>query len=248
MPVLIKLRIARLKFNPPLMKVTLIKRYKRFLADVIDEEGRTFTIHCPNTGSMKNCMEPGRFIWLSLSSNAKRKYAHTWELAETPAGDIAGVNTGRSNRLVEEAIVAGMVFDEPVLNVRREVAYGEEKSRIDLLVSLASGDCFVEVKNLTLMESSGNGFFPDSPSARGAKHLRELARIVDSGGRAMLFYCVQHSGIEQVAPARHIDPVYAAAFDEAKKVGVEFRAFKAQMSPKEVVLEKEIPVVDDLPV
>ncbi|MFC6978373.1 DNA/RNA nuclease SfsA [Microbulbifer taiwanensis] len=224
----------------PLQQATLMRRYKRFLADIETPSGETFTIHCPNTGSMKNCWVENTPCWYSDSGNPKRKYRHTLEVTTTPEGALAGVNTGRANALVEEAITNGIItelqgYDE----LRREVRYGDENSRIDLLLSGPQGDCYVEVKNVTLAEG-GRGLFPDAVSSRGAKHLRELQKLAGNGVRAVLFYCVQHTGIETVEAAREIDPEYAQTLDAAVAAGVEVIAYRASISAEEIVLAEAI--------
>ncbi|WP_444901020.1 DNA/RNA nuclease SfsA [Microbulbifer sp. SSSA007] len=230
-----------MKFTPSLQKATLLRRYKRFLADVESSEGEVFTIHCPNTGSMKNCWVEGGACWYSDSGNPKRKYRHTLEITTTPDGALAGVNTGRSNALVEEAIRSGVIGElQGYESLRREVRYGDENSRIDFLLSGDQGDCYVEVKNVTLAEGE-RGYFPDAVSARGAKHLRELQKLAEDGVRAVLFYCVQHSGIESVEAAHEIDPAYADALDSAVSAGVQVLAYKAQLGASEIVLAQELP-------
>lgn len=216
----------------PLYPATLVRRYKRFLADVILPSGETITVHCPNTGSMKNCIQPMSPCWYSLSTNPTRKYPQTLEVVTTPNGDLAGINTARSNDLVEIAIHAGVISElQGYSSIRREVAYGHEKSRIDFLLERDGQKCFVEVKNVTLMEQQGRGFFPDAVSERGTKHLRELAQMVSEGHRAVLLYCVQHTGIDSVAPADEIDPVYGKALRDAIANGVEVIAYKAKIDP-----------------
>ncbi|WP_444915634.1 DNA/RNA nuclease SfsA [Microbulbifer sp. TRSA007] len=230
-----------MKFTPPLQKATLLRRYKRFLADVESASGDVFTIHCPNTGSMKNCWVEGGDCWYSDSGNPKRKYRHTLEICTTPDGALAGVNTGRANALVEEAILSGVVSElQGYESLRREVRYGEENSRIDLLLSGADGDCYVEVKNVTLADGV-QGYFPDAVSTRGAKHLRELQKLAESGVRAVLFYCVQHSGIEMVQAAREIDSAYADALDSAVDAGVQVLAYRAKLDAEGVELAEALP-------
>ncbi len=232
---------------PPLQQGILLRRYKRFLADVRLASGEEITIHCPNTGSMKACLAEGSPCWFSTSDNPKRKYPNTWEIATTPAGDLAGINTGRANGLVQEAIELGVIaelqgYDE----CRTEVRYGEERSRIDLLLQGNPGDsraCYVEVKNVTLCEEGGQGLFPDAVSSRGTKHLRELALMVEQGQRAVLLFCVQHSAIERVSPAADIDPMYTATLREVVAQGVEVYAYQADLSPTEIVLRRALPVV-----
>lgn len=232
-----------MKLSPPLEKASLLRRYKRFLADIETPSGEIFTIHCPNTGSMKNCWVENSPCWYSDSGNPKRKYRHTLEVTTTPEGALAGVNTGRANALVEEAINGGVVTElQGYDSLRREVRYGAENSRIDLLLSGDAGDCYIEVKNVTLAEG-GRGLFPDAVSSRGAKHLRELQKLAEDGVRAVLFYCVQHTGIETVEAARDIDPAYAAALDEAVAAGVEVLAYRARIGAGEIALAEVIPFV-----
>ncbi|WP_299595671.1 DNA/RNA nuclease SfsA [uncultured Microbulbifer sp.] len=230
-----------MKINPALTEGKLLRRYKRFLADIEISSGEIITIHCPNTGSMKNCWEENTPCWYSDSGNPKRKYRHTLEITTTPEGALAGVNTGRANHLVEEAIVSGVVSElQGYPQLRREVKYGEENSRIDLLLSGEDGDCYVEVKNVTLAEGS-RGLFPDAVSARGTKHLRELQKMAEAGTRAVLFYCVQHSAIDSVEAAAAIDSAYTAALKEAVTAGVEVIAYRAQLGAGEICLYEPVP-------
>lgn len=233
-----------MKFSPPLTRGLLVRRYKRFLADVIAPSGEQITIHCPNTGSMRACLAPDSPCWYSHSASKTRKYPHTWEIATTPDGFLAGINTHRANALVQELLEAGLVPElAAYTHIRREVKYGTG-SRIDLLLKGDRlPDCYVEVKNVTLHEGQGRGYFPDAVSERGAKHLRELMAVVAGGERAVLFFCVQHSGIETVAAARHIDPRYADLLAEARAAGVELMAWQAHMSASEIRLSRPLPVL-----
>lgn len=233
-----------MRFIKTLEQGILLRRYKRFLADIETAAGQVLTVHCPNTGSMKNCLAPGAPAWYSNSGNPKRKYPHTWEIATTPAGHLAGINTARANGLVREAIEAGRiacVADCDLLQA--EVVYGSERSRIDFIATHGDQQTFIEVKSVTLCEQQNVGFFPDSISVRGTKHLRELARLARSGKRALLVYCVQHSGIESVAPARHIDTLYAQAYDEAVQAGVEVAALGATLSADHITLDRILPLI-----
>lgn len=230
--------------DPELAQGTLIRRYQRFLADIETADGQKLTIHCPNTGSMKNCLAPGAPLWYSTALNPKRKYPNTWEIATTPAGHLAGINTARANHLVREALLSGHLPGLPKADsLRSEVAYGEERSRIDFVAQVGAQSHYIEVKNVTLCEDDGAGFFPDSVSTRGARHLRELAVLARTGHRAMLVYCVQHSGIKRVSAATHIDPGYAQALAAARAAGVTVLAFKAKLSPREIVLTESVPVI-----
>ncbi|MCW8194966.1 DNA/RNA nuclease SfsA [Proteobacteria bacterium 005FR1] len=233
--------------NPPFIQAIFLRRYKRFLADVRLPDGRVVTVHCPNTGAMTNCLVPDSPCWLSESANAKRKYPYTWEIATANGGKKAGVNTGRANRLVAAAIENGTVVQlQGYQESASEVRYGEEKSRIDLLLSSHPNrpgeQCFVEVKNVTYGLPGGGGLFPDAVSTRGSKHLRELMAVAERGDRAVLFFCVQHSGIEWVEPADAVDPVYGATLRQAANKGVEVLAYRARFTTREIKLDREIPV------
>lgn len=236
-----------MKFTPPLMTATLIKRYKRFLTDVTLPDGSFLTMHCPNTGSMTGCAEPGSRIWYSKSENPKRKYPHTFELIEVAEAAIAGVNTGRANALVREAIENGLVEElQGYQSLKAEVRYGNENSRIDFLLQEHSVRfnelCYVEVKSVTLSVGEGLGLFPDAVTTRGAKHLRELIQMKADGHRAVLFFCVQHTGIDRVEPADAIDPEYGKTLRLAADAGVEIIAYKAKVSATEIILAEAVPV------
>ena len=230
-------------FSPPLRSATLIKRYKRFLADVITPEGETFTLHCANTGAMTGCAAQGDTVWYSTSDNPKRKYAHTWELTETQQGAVICVNTLRANTLAKEAVLAGNIPELAGYNIlKSEVKYGEENSRIDLMLQ-AEGrrNCYIEVKSVTLAEKE-YGYFPDAVTARGQKHLRELMSVAAAGHRAVILFAVLHSAIDRFSPAHHIDAKYAQLLIEAQEKGVEILAWKAELSTKMMTLNKPIAV------
>ncbi len=232
-----------MKISPVLERGVFLRRYKRFLADVELENGNVLTVHCANTGSMKNCLAPGTHCWYSRSDNPKRKLPGTLEIVTTPAGARAGINTARPNVLVREGIENGVISElqgYPIL--RSEVRYGSENSRIDLLLERGAEKCFVEVKNVTLGMPQGQGLFPDAVTARGVKHLRELVAAVAAGYRAVLVYCVQHTGIQRVAPADEIDPEYGKMLRTAMASGVEVLAYKCRMAPQEIVIEQKIDV------
>jgi len=226
-----------MKFEYPLQKGTLIKRYKRFLADIETDNG-VITIHCPNTGSMKGCAESGSKVWYWDSQNPKRKYPHTWEFLENHQGHLIGINTNRANHLIKEAIVNGVLPNLEYDKISSEVSYGKEKSRIDLLLEKGTNKTWIEVKNVTLLEvdpnSGSQGYFPDAVTSRGSKHLRELMAQVESGDRAVLIFCVQHTGIETVRPATHIDPLYSETLKQAADAGVEIIAAKAMINEQEI--------------
>ncbi len=238
-----------MQINPPFYPATFIKRYKRFFADIQNEQGQLMTLHCPNTGSMKNCQVEGSACWYSLSDNPKRKLPGTLEIVTTSQGNLAGVNTAKPNHLVREAIEADLIPElRGYQQIRSEVRYGEEKSRIDLLLEDEKlGRCYVEVKNVTLDMGAGLAMFPDAVTSRGAKHLRELMAMVDAGHRAVLFFCVQLTGVERVEVAADIDPSYAQTMAQALAAGVEVMAWRTSINADEIVLEQAISCLQDLP-
>jgi len=235
-----------MKFEHPLQSGILIKRYKRFLADVETRTG-TITIHCPNTGSMRGCAEPGSRVWFWDSNNPKRKYRHSWELIENNQGHLIGINTGRANHLIKEAIINKVLDNFDYDEIKSEVAYGNERSRIDLLLTKADKRTWIEVKSVTLLEyeqsAKAQGYFPDSVTSRGTKHLRELMQQVETGDRAVLIFCVQHTGIESVKAAAHIDPVYAKTLIQCAQAGVEIMAATTLITEQEIKVTGLIPVV-----
>ena len=232
-----------MKFGQTLISGTLLRRYKRFLADVELDDGRVVTAHTPNTGSMLGCCEPGSRVWLSDSGNPERKYPLGWELVETAPGVLVGINTGLPNRLVEEGISNGVISElQGYAGINREVRYGMENSRIDLLLQ-GSGkpDCYVEVKNVTLAQD-GIGYFPDAVSERGSKHLRELAEVVAAGKRGVIFFCIQRNDVHEFRPADTIDRIYGDTLRLVVDSGVEALAWRADVSPEEIRLDKKLPV------
>lgn len=236
--------LALMKFPTPLIPATLIQRYKRFLADAEMPGGDLLTVHCANPGAMLGLNAPGLKIWVSDSGNPKRKLRHSWELAQIGAG-LVGINTALPNRIAEEAILAGRI---PELSgyglLTREVSYGAG-SRIDLLLKDPErGKCYVEIKNVHLMRQEGLAEFPDSRTARGARHLSELAGMVKQGHRAVLLYVVQREDCDRFAIARDIDPVYAQAQASARAAGVELICYDCQISTQEIRLRGALPVKD----
>ncbi len=234
-----------MRFDPPLEEGRLLRRYKRFLADIETAAGETLTIHCPNTGSMLNCMAEGGRVWFSRSNDPKRKLPGTWELSETPQGRLACVNTARANALVEEALRAGVIAElAGFAGLRREVRYGLENSRADFRLDYAEGAAFVEVKSVTLgFPGTPVAAFPDARTERGSKHLRELAALARQGVRAVQLYCINLAGARAVRPAQEIDPHYAAALREALAAGVEVLAYGAELSPQEIRLTRRLEVL-----
>lgn len=234
-----------MRFDFPLIPGTLVRRYQRFFADVRLADGRIVTAHCPNTGSMLGVSTPGSPVWLSPASNPRRKLAYTWELTEVTPGVLVGVNTARSNHLVEEAIRAGRL---PQLagyaTLRREVRFGREGSRIDFLLADGPGpDCYVEVKNVTAAVEEGIALFPDAVSTRAARHLRELMHVVEQGCRAVVFFCAQRADVAEVRPADAIDPDYGRTLREALAAGVEAFAARAEVSVEGIALTTPVPVI-----
>lgn len=242
-----------MQFTPALERATLVKRYKRFLADVELKDGKQITIHCANTGAMTGCAEPGNQVWYSTSDNLKRKYPNSWELTETAQGHRICINTARANQLAVEAIQNGTIKElQGYEQLRTEVKYGAENSRIDILLcSESKPNCYVEVKSVTLLDERnietgeknqrvGQGYFPDAVTTRGQKHLRELSEMAQSGSRAILLFTVLHSGIEKVSPARHIDANYSQLLTMAQEAGVEVLCYKAELSDNEIQLVSAI--------
>ncbi|MDY0249151.1 MAG: DNA/RNA nuclease SfsA [Pseudomonas sp.] len=233
-----------MQFDSVLEEGRLLQRYKRFFADIECADGRLITAHCANTGSMQNCMAEGARVWFSRNDDPKRRLKATWELVETPHGRLACINTGRANRLVEEALTAGVITELlGFTQLRREVKYGEENSRADFCLMFAEQPVFVEVKSVTLgFSDTDTAAFPDAVTTRGAKHLRELTALAASGQRAVLIYCVNLSGITAVRAAEEIDPAYAAALLEAKAAGVEILAYGTTLSPAGIEVTQRLAV------
>ena len=231
-----------MQYARALVEGRLIRRYKRFLADIKLPDG-VITAACPNTGSMMGCCEPGSRVWLSESDRATRKYRHTWEIVEVGQVMI-GINTGLPNNLVAEAIGDGVI---PELSgyetVRREVRYGEEASRVDFVLESPGREaCYVEVKNVTAAAQKGVALFPDCVSERGSRHLRELIRMKSQGLRPVQLYCVQRGDVKEVRPADGIDHEYGRTLREAIAAGVEVLAYRARVTPKEIRLVDRISV------
>ncbi|WP_295468349.1 DNA/RNA nuclease SfsA [uncultured Pseudomonas sp.] len=235
-----------MRFDPPLEEGRLLRRYKRFLADIETASGEVLTLHCPNTGSMLNCQPARARVWFSRASGPKRKLPGTWELVETDHGRLACINTARANRLVEEALLAGAIPElAGFTSLRREVAYGLENSRADFRLEYPAGPLYLEVKSVTLgFADSAIAAFPDAVTTRGARHLRELAALAAAGQRAVLLYCVLLDGIEAVRPAAEIDAAYALALAEARRQGVQVLAYGAQLSPAGLQLAQPLRLAD----
>ncbi|MBT3534603.1 MAG: DNA/RNA nuclease SfsA [Rhodospirillaceae bacterium] len=227
-------------FPDPLIHGTLLRRYKRFLADIRLDDGREITAHCANPGSMMGLTREGAEVWLSPSRNPKRKLQYSWELIDADGG-LVGINTAHPNGLAGEAITAGRIAPlKGYENLRREVKYGQN-SRIDLLLEDADRPpCYVEIKNVTLMRQPGLAEFPDSVTKRGAKHLVELGDMVEAGNRAVMFYLVQRTDCDRFAIAGDLDPTYAAELERALTRGVETICYDCRIDSKGIEVRQPI--------
>jgi len=229
-----------MKFEQTLVKATLIRRYKRFLADVQLADGTVLTVHCPNSGSMRGCVAEGSQVLLSRAENLKRKYTHTWEMVRVGEHWV-GINTARTNHLVREAFGAGVVGEIGVVDEIRAEVKVSPHSRLDLLLRQGERLTYVEVKNCSLVEE-GVAMFPDAVTARGTKHLEELAALRRAGFGAVIFFCVQRGDGDWFAPARHIDPLYAETLAKVAALGVTVLAYRAEVGPEELRVVAPLPV------
>jgi sugar fermentation stimulation protein A len=236
-----------MRFPTPLVRGLLLRRYKRFLADVRLDDGRLVTAACANTGSMLGLTAPGSTVWLSESTNPQRILRYTWELAQADLGrgpTLVGINTARPNALVAEAIAESRIKalrGYPAL--RREAKYAGN-GRIDILLACPrKGACYVEIKNVHLSRRHGLAEFPDSVTERGRRQLADLSAIVRAGQRAVLLFLIQRSDAKRLALARDIDPAFALAYDEATAAGVEAIALRCRVSPEEIAVDAPVPVV-----
>jgi sugar fermentation stimulation protein A len=232
-----------MRFSRPLVRGTLLRRYKRFLADVMLEDGREVTAHCANPGAMLGLNAPGLAVWLEPTDDPRRKLGHAWRLVELDAGRFAGIDAGLPNRLVAEALAEGRI---PGLagyaGVRPEVRYGTG-SRVDfLLTGPGLPDAYVEVKNVHLRREGDWAEFPDSVTARGARHLAELAAMAAAGRRAVMLYVVQRTDCARFRLAADIDPAYARAAAAARAAGVEALAHATRIDPAGVWLDRPLPL------
>lgn len=220
-------------FDPPLVPARLLQRYKRFLFDAVLEDGTPFTGSCPNTGSMRGLTTPGSLIWVSLHDSPTRKYRHMFEMVEVD-GQTIGINTGLPNRLAEKAIARGIVPSLAGYGLLHEQRYGRN-SRIDfLLKEMGLPDAYVEVKNVHFSRTPGLAEFPDTVTKRGAKHLEELGDMAEEGHRAVMIYLIQRDDCRRFRICADLDPVYAVAFDRARRRGVEAFAVRCRVSPQEI--------------
>ena len=229
-----------MQLDPPLAVGRLVKRYKRFLADIETPSGM-LTVHCPNTGAMLGCADPGSEAWYSRSDNPKRKYPHTLEVVRTSTG-LVGVNSARANDLVAEALGEDRVPElAGYAEVRREVAIPGERGRFDFMLSGATGTCYLEVKSLTLGLADGRGAFPDAVSERAVRHVQALAHRVAEGDRAVLLFCVQHTGVRETTTADDIHPDYGAAVRAALDAGLEVFAYGCDIQRDQLRLADRLP-------
>lgn len=234
-----------MRFHRPLVRATLVRRYKRFLSDHRLDAGGIVTAHCANPGRMIGIADPGVTTWLQPAANPDRKLRWDWELVEAD-GATVGCHTGKPNRLVEEAILAGTIPElAGYAAARREAPYGE-RSRIDILLSgPGRPDCYVEVKNCHMRRGPALAEFPDAVTARGARHMGQLAAMAEAGHRAVLVYCIQRMDCDGFTTAADIDPVYDAALRDALSRGVEACAYSCRLTVEEIVIDRRLPIVLD---
>jgi len=232
----------------PLLRGTLIQRYKRFLADIRLDTGEEITAHCANPGSMLGLKDPGATVWVSRSDDPKRKLAHSWEVIEIEGGVLAGINTNRPNKLVAEALAAKKIPELIGYSVKSEVKY-RENSRVDfLLTDQGRADCYLEVKNVHMMREPGLAEFPDCVTKRGAKHMDDLAAMCAEGHRAVVLFVVQMTACDRFRPAADIDPGYAEAFERARAAGVEALCYACDFTHPDsdapaIALSHALPIV-----
>lgn len=234
-----------MRFAQALLPGRLLRRYKRFLADVELDTGETVTAHCANPGAMLGVCDPGARVWLEPAVGPKRKLRFSWRLLELPGGHWAGIDTGVPNRVVGEALRAGRVPELAAYSeIRAEVRYGRA-SRVDFLaVGAGLPDAYIEVKNVHLRRAGDWAEFPDSVTARGAKHLDELAAMAEAGHRAVMLFCVQRDDCARMRLAADIDPAYARAYARARAAGVEALAWACRLSREEILLDRPLPIAD----
>ncbi|MEL6690704.1 MAG: DNA/RNA nuclease SfsA [Pseudomonadota bacterium] len=235
-----------MRFQTPLVSGRLLRRYKRFLADVVLDTGQEVTAHCPNPGSMLGLKDEGLRVWVEPNDDPKRKLKYAWRVSELSNGVMVGIDTATPNRIAKEALLSKGIAELAAYDgVRPEVAYGT-RSRIDfLLTEPGLPDAYVEIKNVHLLRQGDLAEFPDCVTERGAKHLRELITVKEQGARAVMLYVVQHEGCARFRVAADLDPGYAAAFKDAVDAGVEMLAYGCAVSPEEITLTNAMPVLLD---
>ena len=226
-------------FQNKLVHGRLIKRFKRFLADVRLDDGTEVVAHCTNSGSMKSCLENGAEVYLTPVTDPKRRTKFTWEMIKIN-GSWVGINTGNPNKLAFEAIAAGLIPElSGYTNVKREVVFGD--SRFDVFAENETEKCFVEVKNVSLKEGK-YALFPDAVTTRGQKHLKTLMEVKAAGIRAVMLYIVQRTDVDIFAPAIEIDPEYAKVLKQAVNAGVEVIVLQVEVTPEGIYIKKKLPV------
>ena len=232
-----------MQFGAKLNEATLIRRYKRFLADVRCPDGREITIHCPNSGSMRSCSEPGSPVCYSTSDNPKRKFPNTLEMVQVN-GNWVGVNTMLTNHIVAEAFSSGAIDEFQVFDSLRQEVKTSEGNRLDLMLVKGNQEIYVEIKNCSLVEDRC-ARFPDAVTSRGTKHLKELIRLVEQGHTGVIFYLVQRADADRFEPAAAIDPLYARTLAEAQSRGVTILVYQAEVTPESIEIARPLPY--DLP-
>lgn len=233
-----------MEFQTPLQPAILLRRYKRFLADIRLEDGREVTAHCPNPGIMMGLTTPGSRVWVEPNDDPRKKLKFGWRLLEVDGGHLVGVDTSQPNRILKPVLqqrgIPELVVYETVLTEKK---YGEN-SRIDFLLQQDGlPDAYVEVKSVTTNRTPGLAEFPDCVTERGAKHLRELADVARAGYRAVLFYLVQRDDCDRVAVAYDLDPAYGKAFDDARNAGLEVLAYDTELNATGINIRRSLPVM-----
>ena len=232
-----------MNYTSGLTEARLIKRYKRFLADVRLENGKIITVHCANTGAMTGCQPENARVWLTQSDNIKRKYPYSWELVELDHNELACINTSLTNKIARQAIDENLISELVAYSsCRTEVVYGDEKSRVDLLLSHNDQLCYVEVKHVTLKVDHRLAAFPDAVTKRGQKHLRELISQVKLGHRAVMLFIVMRTDVDTMVPADDIDPEYGQLLRQAVDMGVEVIAYKVKINLQSITIDSAIPI------
>ncbi len=226
-------------FKDKLIPAKLLKRYKRFLADVMLADGKDITVYCPNTGSMRSCSAPGSNVLISQSDNAKRKYQYTLEMIDVGTGWI-GINTSLTNTIVAEAIQQGIIEELQDIDVIHREVKTSAHTRLDLMVEKSGTKIYIEIKNCSLVEDQ-IAMFPDAVTARGTKHLVELAELVAQGNEGMIFYLVQRMDADLFKPAGHIDQLYAETLRKVYNQGVKIVVYQAEANENGIVVKRKLP-------
>lgn len=234
-----KIPVRNMQFSSILEEAILIRRYKRFLADVRLPDGQELTIHCPNSGSMRSCSEPGSPVMYSTSDNPKRKYPNTLEMIRVHDTWV-GVNTSLTNGIVAEALEGGVIGEFTEFDSLKREVKTSEGNRLDIMLSSGDEQIYIEVKNCSLVEDNC-ALFPDAVTVRGTKHLNELARLVNLGHTGVIFYLVQHRGAKRFKPAAAIDPLYAKTLAAVHRQGVIILVYQAEVTPDSIQVTRALP-------